>query len=85
MNRIPVELSTWATADLQPRNPLDLPAIDRLSTIHTPALLMAEHFDDPEVLRAVDVMTDTIKGAKKHIFRRARMYQIWKSPKHLRR
>jgi len=68
MNRIPVGLNTWVVADLQPLNPLDPPAIDRLSAIHIPALIMAGALDDPEVLRAVDIMADAIKGAKKHIF-----------------
>ncbi len=68
MNLIPVGLNTWGTADSQPLNPLDPPAIDRLSAIHVPALIMAGALDDPEVLRAVDVMTAAIKGAKKHIF-----------------
>ncbi len=68
MNRIPVGLNTWGTADAHPLNPLDPPAIDRLSAIHTPALIMAGALDDPEVLRAARVMTDAIKGAKKHIF-----------------
>ena len=68
MNRIPVGLNTWGTADAQPLNPLEPPAIDRLSAIHIPALIMAGALDDPEVLRAANVMTDAIKGAKKHIF-----------------
>jgi len=68
MNRIPVELNTWAIADLQPLNPLDPPAFDRLRTIHIPTLVMAGALDDPEILRAVDVMADMIKGAKKHLF-----------------
>ena len=68
MNRIPVGLNTWGTADSHPLNPLDPPAIDRLCAIHTPALIMAGALDDPEVLRAACVMTDAIKGAKKHIF-----------------
>jgi pimeloyl-ACP methyl ester carboxylesterase len=29
---------------------------------------MAGALDHPEILRAADVMTDAIKGAKKHIF-----------------
>jgi pimeloyl-ACP methyl ester carboxylesterase len=68
MNRIPVELNTWFAADSQPLNPLDPPAIGRLSAIHTSALIMAGALDDPEILRAARVMTDTIKGAKKHLF-----------------
>ena len=68
MNLIPVRMNTWVTADSQPLNPLDPPAIHRLSAIHVPALIMAGALDDPEVLRAARVMTAAIKGAKKHIF-----------------
>ena len=68
MNRIPVGLNTWLVADSHPLDPLDPPAIGRLSTIHTPALIMAGALDDPEVLRAAGVMTDAIKGAKNHLF-----------------
>ena len=68
MNLIPVRMKTWLAADAQPLNPLDPPAISRLSAIHAPALIMAGALDHPEVLRAADVMADEIKGAKKHIF-----------------
>jgi pimeloyl-ACP methyl ester carboxylesterase len=71
MNRIPVGLNTWGAVDAQPLNPLDPPAIGRLGAIHIPALIMAGALDDPEVLRAVDVMTAGIKGAKKHIFKQS--------------
>ncbi len=67
MNLIPVKLNTWLAADVQPLNPLDPPAMSRLSAIHAPALIMAGALDDLEVLRAADVMANTIKGAKKHI------------------
>jgi pimeloyl-ACP methyl ester carboxylesterase len=68
MNLLSVRMNTWSAADSHPLNPLDPPAIGRLSAIHVPALIMAGALDHPEVLRAADVMTDAIKGAKKHIF-----------------
>jgi pimeloyl-ACP methyl ester carboxylesterase len=68
MNLIAIKMNTWLIADSQPINPLDPPAIDRLSAIHVPVLIMAGALDHPEVLRAADIMTDAIKGAKKHIF-----------------
>jgi pimeloyl-ACP methyl ester carboxylesterase len=68
MNLLSVRMNTWLAADSHPLNPLDPPAIGRLSAIHVPALIMAGALDHPEVLRAADVMTDAIKGAKKHIF-----------------
>jgi pimeloyl-ACP methyl ester carboxylesterase len=68
MNLIPVRQKTWLVADSQPYNPLTPPAMSRLQAIHTPALIMAGALDHPEVLRAVDVMADTIEGAQKYIF-----------------
>lgn len=68
MNLIAIKMNTWLIADSQPINPLDPPAIGRLSAIHVPALIMAGALDHPEVLRAADIMADAIKGAKKHIF-----------------
>lgn len=67
MNLIAIKMNTWLIADSQPINPLDPPAIGRLSAIHVPALIMAGALDHPEVLRAADVMADAIKGANKHI------------------
>lgn len=67
MNRIAIRMKTWLIADSQPLNPLDPPAIGRLSAIHVPTLIMAGALDHPEVLRAADVMADAIKGAKKYI------------------
>ncbi|MBV9231623.1 MAG: alpha/beta fold hydrolase [Chloroflexi bacterium] len=71
MNLLPVRMNTWLIADAQPLNPLDPPAIGRLGTIHVPTLIMAGALDHPEVLRAADVMTAAIKGAKKHVFARS--------------
>jgi len=68
MNLIPVRQKTLLVADSQPYNPLVPPAMNRLKTIDTPVLIMAGALDHPEILRAVDVMADAIKGAKKHIF-----------------
>src|SRR5260370_20864414 len=68
LHRIPVGLNTWLVADSNPLDPLNPPAIGRLSAIHTPALIMAGALDDPEMLRAARVMTDANKGAQKHIF-----------------
>jgi pimeloyl-ACP methyl ester carboxylesterase len=68
MNLLQVRMNTWVVADAQPLNPLNPPAMSRLSTIHAPTLILAGALDHPEVLRATDVMADAIKGAKKHIF-----------------
>jgi pimeloyl-ACP methyl ester carboxylesterase len=67
MNRIPVTHDTFVKADLQPLNPLDPPAATRLNEIRVPTLVVAGALDDPEILRATEVMAGAIKGAKKVI------------------
>ena len=68
MNRVPVERGTFFTADLQPFEPLDPPAIGRLADVHVPALIMAGALDYPTTIRATDIMADGIPGAQKHVF-----------------
>jgi pimeloyl-ACP methyl ester carboxylesterase len=67
MNRIPVERGTWAKADMQPLNPLDPPAVGRLSEVNVPTLVIAGAFDDPEILRAADVLAAEIPNAQQVI------------------
>ena len=67
MNRIALANGTWAIADAQPLDPLDPPAAGRLSELHMPALIIAGALDDPEILRAADVMAAQIGGAQKVI------------------
>lgn len=64
MNRIPVENQTWMKADAQP---LDPPASKRLSDIRVPTLVIVGAQDDPEILRAGDVLTKGIPGAKQTV------------------
>ena len=71
MNRIPVKRGTWAVADLQPLNPLNPPAVGRLSAINVPTLIIASALDDPEILRAADVLQAGIPGAQKVILSNA--------------
>ncbi len=66
MTRIPVERGTWA-ADAQPLRPLDPPAAERLGEVAIPTLVIAGALDNPEILRAAEVMAAEIKGAKKRI------------------
>ena len=68
MNRIPVERNTFFVADLQPFEPLDPPAIDRLDTITIPTLVIAGTLDYPTTVHATDIMADAIPGAQKRIF-----------------
>lgn len=67
MNRTAVENSTWSKADTQPLNPLNPPAVGRLTEINIPALILAGSLDLPEVLRAADLLANRIQGAKKII------------------
>lgn len=67
MNRIAVKNGTWATADANPFNPLSPPAAGRLDEINVPVLIIAGSLDNPEILRAADMLADEIKKAKKVI------------------
>jgi pimeloyl-ACP methyl ester carboxylesterase len=67
MNRIPVANGTWGIADMQPARPLDPPAARRLGEIQVPTLVVAGALDDPEILRAAEVMATGISGARKKI------------------
>jgi len=64
MNWITVQNATWAIADAQPLDPLDPPAAQRLGAIHVPTLVLAGALDNPEILRAADVMAAEIRGAQ---------------------
>jgi len=68
MNRIPVERGTFFTADLQPFEPLDPPAISRLADVHVPALIMAGALDYPTTIHAADILAESIPGARRHRF-----------------
>ena len=67
MNRISVKNDTWARADLQPLRPLVTPAIERLDQVGVPTLIIDGALDDPEILRAGELMHKQIPGAKKII------------------
>ena len=67
MNRIPVKHGTAFIADGQPLNPLDPPAATRLSEIRVPTLIIVGALDDPEILRAADMMASEIEAAQKVI------------------
>ncbi len=67
MNRIVVANGTWAKADAQPLNPLEPPAVERLSELHVPTLIMVGALDHPEILRAANMMTSHIDGGEQII------------------
>lgn len=71
MTQTPVRRMTWATADMQPANPLHPPAAQQLHNVHVPTLVMMGALDDPEVLRAGNLMAAEIMGAQKAVIANA--------------
>lgn len=67
MNRIALANGTWGKADMQPANPLNPPAVQRLDELRVPTLIIAGGLDHPEVLRAAEVMAAAIPHAEKVI------------------
>jgi pimeloyl-ACP methyl ester carboxylesterase len=67
MNLIPARNNTWLKVDMQPNDPLAPPAVEHLHDIHAPTLIIAGVLDNPEILRAADVLAAGIAGAKKVI------------------
>lgn len=67
MNLLAVKNGTLAMTDMQPANPLNPPALERLDTIRVPTLVIAGALDHPEILRAADMMVNSIIGAQKII------------------
>ncbi len=64
MNRIALANQTMRKVDATPLNPLDPPAADRLDAIAVPTLVVVGELDNPELLRAADVMAHSIAGAR---------------------
>jgi 2-hydroxy-6-oxonona-2,4-dienedioate hydrolase len=67
MNRIGLANDTFRKVDASPLNPLNPPAAQRLNEVHIPTLIIAGGLDDPEILRAADVMEAAISRASKVI------------------
>lgn len=67
MNRIPVTGKTFFISDIQPACPLAPPAVTRLETVQCPALIVAGSLENPEVLRAAELMAGSIPNAQKVI------------------
>lgn len=64
MSKIPVENATFINVDTQPLKPLDPPAVKRLGSIQVPTLILVGALDNPEIVRAADLMQFAIPGAK---------------------
>ncbi len=67
MSRIGLANDTFRKADYGPVNPLQPPAAQRLGEVHIPVLIIAGALDNPELVRAAEVMAAGIPGAKKLI------------------
>jgi len=67
MGRIPVTNQTMLTADMQPLDPLDPPAITRLHTVSCPTLVIAGSLDDAELLRGNALLAEQIPAARRVI------------------
>ena len=64
MNRIPVERNTFTVADMQPKDPLAPPAIQRLGEVRRPTLVVSGALDHVENRRASQLLADGIPGAR---------------------
>jgi len=64
MNRVFVMNGTFPIADMNPRDPLDPPAISRLSELRLPVLVVSGVLDYDENRRASRVLADGIPGAR---------------------
>jgi len=67
MNYLPVSRKTFMIADMQPLNPLDPPAVTRLGEVGCPTLVVVGALDNPEILRAAEMMSQEIPNARKVI------------------
>jgi pimeloyl-ACP methyl ester carboxylesterase len=67
MIQTPLKHGTWGVADAQPLNPLDPPAAERLGDVQARTLIIAGAQDNPEIIRAAEVMAAAIPDAKKVI------------------
>lgn len=67
MNRKALAKDTKGLYLAPPPDPLDPPAVKRLDQIKAPTLIIAGELDNPEILRAADVMAGSIPGAQKAI------------------
>lgn len=85
MTQTPVRRMTWATADMQPANPLAPAAVQQLSNVHVPTLIVVGTLDDPEIQRAGDVLAAGIAGAQKAIIDNAAHIPSMEQPKEFNR
>jgi pimeloyl-ACP methyl ester carboxylesterase len=65
MNQIALKNNTWAVADARPVNPLNPPAVERLGEVVARTLVVVGALDNPEILRAADVLVAGLPDARK--------------------
>ena len=65
MNRNAQAKGGWGISLAPTPDPLNPPAIQRLDQIKAPTLVIAGELDNPEILRAADVMAEAIPDAQK--------------------
>lgn len=85
MNRIPVMNNTHVTADMVPDSPLQPPAAERLAQVACRALVMVGALDDPELLRAADVLAKSIPGARNEIIEETAHVPSFEKPERVNR
>src|SRR5690625_3469798 len=64
MNRHAITNGAWTVTDTNPLQPC---ALERLGEVGVPTLIVVGELDDPEILRAADVLQHGITGAQKVI------------------
>jgi pimeloyl-ACP methyl ester carboxylesterase len=67
MNLNAIQKHGFMMGDAQPLNPLDPPAITRLSEINVPTLILVGALDHPEIARSATLIRDAIANAKMKI------------------
>lgn len=67
MSRIPLAHNTMLRIDAEPLNPLDPAAAERLGELAAPTLIVVGALDDPELLRAAQVLASAIPHASQQI------------------
>lgn len=80
MNHIPVARKTFLIADMEPVNPLMPPAVERLNQVTCATLVVVGGLDHPELLRAADVMAESIPHAQKVVIEGAAHIPSFEQP-----
>jgi 2-hydroxy-6-oxonona-2,4-dienedioate hydrolase len=85
MSRIALVNDTWRRMDSAPFHELVPPAVQRLNQIQVPLLVVAGQLDNPEILRAADVMAAGISDSRKIILPDCAHMPNMEQPEHFNR